>query len=97
MPKLEWLELARTDLLGIIDYISNDNPDAAQRLKDDIELKTKTLPKFPKIGRPGKVKGTRELVAWSNYIIVYQVDVLTIRILRILHAAQQWPPNSFKK
>ncbi len=35
----------------------------------------------------------RELVAWSNYILVYQEDALTVRILRVLHAAQQWPPT----
>ena len=93
MPELEWLELARTDLLGIVDYISDDNPDAAQRVKDDIEMKAEKLPEFPKIGRPGRVEGTRELVAWSNYILVYQEDALTVRILRVLHAAQQWPPT----
>ena len=59
MPELEWLELARTDLLGIVDYISDDNPDAAQRVKDDIEMKAEKLPEFPKIGRPGRVEGTR--------------------------------------
>ncbi|MDA3869306.1 MAG: type II toxin-antitoxin system RelE/ParE family toxin [Gammaproteobacteria bacterium] len=93
MPELEWLELARTDLLGIVDYISDDNPDAAQRVKDDIEMKAEKLPEFPKIGRPGRVEGTRELVVWSNYILVYQEDALTVRILRVLHAAQQWPPT----
>jgi plasmid stabilization system protein ParE len=41
VPELEWLELARTDLLGIVDYISDDNPDAAQRVKYDIEMKAK--------------------------------------------------------
>ena len=92
MPELEWLELARTDLLGIVDYISDDNPDAAQRVKDDIEMKAEKLPEFPTIG-PGRVEGTRELVAWSNYILVYQEDALTVRILRVLHAAQQWPPT----
>ena len=92
MPELEWLELARTDLLGIVDYISDDNPDAAQRVKDDIEMKAEKLPEFPTIGRPGRVEGTRELVAWSNYILVYQ-EALTVRILRVLHAAQQWPPT----
>ena len=71
MPELEWLELARTDLLGIVDYISDDNPDAAQRVKDDVEMKAKKLSEFPKIGRPGRVEGTRELIAWSNYILVY--------------------------
>jgi plasmid stabilization system protein ParE len=66
VPELEWLELARADLLGIVDYISDDNPDAAQHVKDDIEMKAEKLPEFPKIGRPGRVEGTRELVVWSN-------------------------------
>jgi plasmid stabilization system protein ParE len=47
---------------------------------------------FPKIGRPGRIEGTRELVVWANYIIVYQEDAFSIQILRVLHAAQQWPP-----
>ncbi len=38
MPFLEWRETARADLLAIVDYISDDNPDAAQRLKDDIAI-----------------------------------------------------------
>lgn len=93
MPELEWLALARADLLAIVDYISDDNPDAAQRVKDDIETKVAKLPDFPKIGRPGRVEGTRELVVWANYIIVYQEDAFAIQILRVLHAAQHWPPS----
>ena len=34
MLGLEWRESARSDLLAIVDYISDDSPDAAQRLKD---------------------------------------------------------------
>jgi len=30
VPVLEWLETARADLLAIVDYISDDNLDAAQ-------------------------------------------------------------------
>lgn len=33
MLEIEWLEMARADLLGIVDYISDDDPDAAQKLK----------------------------------------------------------------
>ena len=49
MPVLEWRETARADLLAIIDYISDDNPDAAQRLKDEIESKAAKLPEHPKL------------------------------------------------
>ena len=92
MPKLEWLALARADLLAIVGYISDDNPDAAQRVKDDIEAKVLKLLDFPKIGRTGRIEGTRELVVWANYIIVYQEDDFVILILRVVHAAQQWLP-----
>ena len=91
MPELEWLETARADLLAIIDYISDDNPDAAQQLKDDIEDKAGKLPQHPKLYRPGREKGTREMVVRANYIVVYKEDGTKVRILRVLHAAQQWP------
>ena len=92
MPVLEWRETARTDLLAIIDYISDDNPEAAQRLKDDIEAKAAKLPESPKLYRPGRVAGTREMVVRTNYIVVYTEDARAVTILRVLHAAQQWPP-----
>lgn len=89
--KLEWSELARSDLLTIIDYVSEENPDAAQRLLDDIGSKAGKLSDFPKIGRPGRVEGTRELVALANYIVVYRESQESVLILRVLHAAQKWP------
>lgn len=94
MPELEWSEPARADLLGIIDYISDVNPDAAQRLKDDVEAKAAALPAHPLRYRPGRIEGTREMVVRANYVVVYTEDPFTVRILRVLHAAQQWPPQS---
>lgn len=92
MHKLLWLETAKSDLLSIIDYISDDNPDAAQQLKDVIEEKVKKLSQFPRIGRNGRVDGTRELPVSANYLIIYDEVESAIRILRVLHCAQQWPP-----
>lgn len=92
MPDLEWSQPARADLLAIVDYISDDNPDAAQWLKDDIEAKAAKLPEHPRLYRPGRIEGTREMVVRANYIVVYMEDPFTVRILRVLHAAQQWPP-----
>ena len=91
MHVLEWREIARADLLTIVDYISDDNPDAAQQLKDDIEAKAAKLLDHPKLYRLGRVDGTREMVVRSNYVVVYMEDVRAVSILRVLHAAQQWP------
>ena len=93
MPVVEWRQAARVDLLAIIDYISDDNPEAAEQLKDDIEAKVLKLAEHPKLYRPGRVAGTREMVVRRNYVVVYAEDVRTVSILRVLHAAQQWPPT----
>jgi toxin ParE1/3/4 len=67
-PLLEWRPQARADLLEIVAYIADDNPDAAQELKDEIEAKAAKLPDHPKLYKPStRVKGMRELVARSNY------------------------------
>jgi hypothetical protein len=31
-----------------------------------------------------------------NYLLVYDLADETVRIISILHAAQQWPPNDFQ-
>ena len=93
MPAVEWREAARADLLAIVDYISDDNPDAAQQLKDDIEAKVEKLVEHPKLYRPGRVAGTREMVVRRNYVVVYAEDARAVSILRVLHASQQWPPT----
>ena len=83
--------MAVADLMAIVDYISDDNPDAAQVLKEDIEAKTSRLRENPRLYRIGRVEGTREMVVRSNYLVVYAEDARTVTILRVLHAAQQWP------
>jgi len=97
VPTLEWLASARADLLAMIDYIADENPNAAQKLKNNIETKAKNLSRHPKLYRPGRVKGTREMVVQTNYVVVYTEDDFSVRILRVLHAAQQWPPNNKQK
>ncbi|WP_168713349.1 type II toxin-antitoxin system RelE/ParE family toxin [Cochlodiniinecator piscidefendens] len=88
---LNWKATAIADLLEIVDYISDDNPDAAQALKDEIEDKTSRLPDNPKMYRTGRVEGTREMVVRPNYIVVYAANVNAVTVLRVLHSAQQWP------
>ena len=47
----------------------------------------------PGLGRPGRVAGTRELVAHQNYILVYDLTGELVRVLRVLQAVRQWPPQ----
>lgn len=88
---LVWKVAAIADLLAIVEYIAEDNPDAAQALQEEIEHKVSRLREFPQRSRHGRVAGTRELVVRPNYLVVYAVNPDTVTILRVLHAAQQWP------
>ena len=91
VPVLNWRETARADLLAIVEYIADDNPDAAQELKDEIEARVSALARFPQMYKPGRVAGTREMVVRPNFIVVYAEDAKTVSVLRVLHASQQWP------
>jgi addiction module RelE/StbE family toxin len=90
---LEWRAAARADLLSIIDYIADNNETAAQRLKNEIESKIAKLQEHPKRYRPGRVPGTREMLIRPNYIVIYAENPRQVTVLRILHAARQWPKD----
>ena len=66
---------------------------AALALDELLSEKAARLIDHPQFGRPGRIIGTRELVAHRNYILVYDVTADTVRVLRVLHAARQWPPQ----
>ena len=91
MPAPEWKATAVADLLAIVGYISEDNPDAAQALKDEVEAKVSRLAEHPRLYRAGRVDGTREMVVRRNYIVVYTEDKSAVTVLRVLHVARQWP------
>lgn len=91
MHELEWKAAAVADLMAIVDYISDDNPNAALALMEEIQSKVAQLPAHPKRCRSGRVEGTRELVIRPNYIVVYAETEGAVTVLRVLHAAQMWP------
>ena len=89
---LEWSQFAYADRDAIFDYIEADSPQAAIAVDDRIRQQIEELIKFPEIGRPGRIDGTRELIIQRTpYIAVYRIAGRTIRILRVLHGAQMWP------
>jgi toxin ParE1/3/4 len=82
---------ARIDLDSIYAWIAKHSPRAALEMVARIEAKVVQLetPELTHMGRPGLVKGTRELLEYP-YIIVYQVrdDRDEIVILSIVHGAR---------
>ena len=89
--RLVWTRLANADRQKIREYIAQDNPAAALALDELFSEKTKRLVDHPNLGRPGRVAGTRELVAHQNYILVYDTIGDQVRLLRVLHASRQYP------
>ena len=92
--KLIWSEAARSDRLRIYDYIDANNSRAAIAVDGRIREAVGRLIDFPMSGRTGRVVGTRELVIdRTPYIAAYRVVDKTIRVLRLLHGAQEWPDD----
>jgi toxin ParE1/3/4 len=90
--RVRWLRKALANLDAEGEYIAEDNPAAAGRLVQRILLAEDLLKENPAIGRPGRVAGTRELVAPDTpYIVPYRVRGDVVEILRVFHAAREWP------
>lgn len=90
--RIEWTFFAMNDREAIFDYLEADSPRAAIMIDDRIEAQVELLIETPEIGRPGRIEGTRELVIQRTpYIAAYRIDGETVRILRVLHGAQEWP------
>ncbi|WP_439815551.1 type II toxin-antitoxin system RelE/ParE family toxin [Zavarzinia sp. CC-PAN008] len=93
--RLSWSAEAQDDLAALANYIARDNPRAAVNQIRIIRAATARLRDHSHLGRPGRLDGTRELVVpGTNWIVIYLVRSPMIRILRVLHGAQQWPPQS---
>lgn len=87
-----WRRAALNDLEALREFIAQDNPRAAARVRVTILAAVERLATYPNLGRAGRVEGTRELiVADTPYIVAYRVMENQIRILSILHASRQWP------
>ena len=93
---VRWLPRALNDRRNQVSYIFQRNPQAAVHLETLVRSQCELLHSYPLAGRIGRQKGTRELVVPnSSYVIIYRIDekAQQVHILRLLHGAQQWPPE----
>jgi len=90
--RVDWHPLARADLAELVAYIASESPVAAYRVNDEIRKQSSLLAIHPEIGRPGRVRGTRELVITGTpYIAAYGLAGDVVTVLRLLHGARRWP------
>lgn len=85
---VRWLETADTDLREIAIYLGARNKQAAIRVFQAIVTAADSLQNFPHRGRNGRRPGTREIVGFGPYVIVYRVETEVVTILRVWHSAQ---------
>lgn len=92
---VRWQEQAENELVRILDYIERESPQAALAMALAIRGQTSSLlSEHPRIGRAGRVRGTRELIiARTPFIVIYRIRGDAIEIIHVLHGAQQWTPN----
>ena len=92
--KLTWSTFALSDRDAIFTYIEADNPAAAILIDERIVAAARRLLDFPASGRLGRIAGTRELIInGTPYVAAYSITETTVRILRVLHGAQEWPEH----
>lgn len=90
--RIRWSPEAAEDLERIARWIQQNNPKGAKDITKTIYEGITDLQTFPNRGREGRIESTRELVFPSlPYIAVYRLRNENIEIVRIYHAAQNWP------
>jgi toxin ParE1/3/4 len=92
--RLIWSREAIVIRRSIFERISTEDLAAAKRVVKRLRDRANSLQTLPRQGRKGRVVGTYELmVNQTPYIIIHTIDRQEVRIVTILHHAQQWPPQ----
>lgn len=90
--KIRWTAVAAEDLKSAHEFVAEQSPTRADELIERILAAIDVLERYPQMGRPGRVAGTRELViAGTPFIVVYRIHADQVQILSVLHAARKWP------
>jgi plasmid stabilization system protein ParE len=92
VTRIRWSPEAAADLRGIVDQVAIDNPNQSSAIARKIFDHVRMLSRFPRLGRPGRRPGARELVIPGlPYIAVYRLKGGVVNVGRLFHGAQRQP------
>lgn len=92
--EIVWASPALAEFDELVAYIRSQDPITADRVAARIDQRIGFLLAHPLIGRPGRVRGTRELVV-APFIVAYEVTDELVVILAVLRGRRRWP-RSFR-
>ncbi len=90
-----WSTLALDDLEEIGAWIARERPGTARAITLRILDAVESLALHSRLGRPGRVAGTREFaVPRTPFVIFYQVSDDVVEILRVLRGRRDKLPEA---
>ena len=88
---------AREDIFEIADYLSGQSLEIAMKFLDQVEASFEQLAQMPEMGTVCQVQhsetvGTRvwSIAGFPNHLIFYRPESDRLRIIRVMHGAQDW-------
>jgi len=90
MAKMRWAEESERWLQDIHDYISQDSPEAAQKVVRGIYDRAQILAEFPEIGHVYRIESDGEIriLLYGHYRIAYLLKKdKNVTILGVFHGA----------
>lgn len=92
--KLLFTHRFRDELRREFQFLREQNPDAACRVRDRIVETVQRLKRFPESGRAWRLPETRELVVPGlPYIVIYELGEERVIVLTLFHTSRQFPPT----
>ena len=86
------------DLPDIYRSIASDNPSAAERVLDAIELTFAQLMRQPECGMTYRSRNRNlpevrmlPVIGFANYLVFYRIEAEAVRILYVVHGARHLP------
>jgi toxin ParE1/3/4 len=89
-----WEEESLNDREKIFEFLFDFNPSAAEKTDKTIEAKVENLLEHPLMGVKRDIfRGRVLIIPEISMVVSYWVDGDTIRIMRVLHQKQNFPPE----